>query len=325
MDKILVLSGDGIGPAVISSAEEVLKAACGSLEIIHGQIGRSAYEDTGSYLPHDTLDLLDESKVILSGPVYVPENGKDPLQLLKVQLDLFSRGRYYKTLAGDLGVTDMEVTLWSSYNNIASEITEVKDFDGVTISKYIRSNAYSRMMSSAMTDIEMRGLKKICCLSRGDFFPISSGMFIEAFDTLFETAGYETRSMNVKDWMSTIFKDPLHDDCIICVDLYNQLVAGALSGLCGNENLFPTVYSGSDYALYEPNFTPEIEGSEPNYENPTSAIYAASVILSHMGMNSESKRIIDALCSCYEAGERTPDVDGSLTCQEFTEKVIDRI
>ena len=325
LDKILVLSGDGIGPAVTRSAEMVLNASVGSLEILHGDVGLGAYESTGSYLPHDTLDLIDECRIILSGPAAVPANVKNPLATLKIQLDLYARGRFYKTLAPDLGVKDMDVTLWSSYNNIASEISEVSDFDGITISKYIKDKAYNRMMTAALSDVEARGLKSVVCLSREDFFPISSGMFNEAFDQAFGSRPLETRHMNVKDWMSEIFKYPRRDDCIVCVDLYNQIVAGALSGLAGNENLYPTVYKGTDYSLYEPNFAPEIEGFEEGFVNPTSAIIAAAEILANMDLKTEARRIIDSLCETYKAGERTPDVGGKLSTKEFTDRVLSRL
>ena len=325
LEKLLVLSGDGIGPSVTKSAEDIIRATTDSLEIVHGEIGRSAYESTGSYLPHDTMDLLDDCKVILSGPINIPENVKNPLDILKVQLDLYSRGRFYKTLSNDLGVKDMAVTLWSSYNNISNEITEVKDFDGVTISKYIKSNAYSRMMTVALSDVEIRGLKKIACLSREDFFPISSGMFIDAFDSLFTDSEMITEHYNVKDWMSVVFKDPLHNDCIVCVDLYNQIVAGVLSGMTGNENLYPTVYKGSDYSIYEPYFYHEIEGFEEGYANPTSSIIACSIIMENLGLKKEGDNVMKALCEAYQSKERTPDVGGTLTTEEFTNKVISHL
>jgi len=324
LDKVLILSGDGIGPSVTKSAERVL-AHFDCVEICHGEIGRSAYEHTGSYLPRETIDLLDDCKIIISGPVNVPEGTKNPLQVIKIQLDLFGRGRIYHTMSPDLGIEGMDVTLWSSYNNIASEIVEVKDFDGITISKYIKNDSYGRMMEIAHSDIDARGLSKILCLTRKDFFPISSGMFEEAFDTILSSDKYDTDKLNVKDWMSCVFREPKRYGCIICVDLYNQIVAGVLSGLTGNENLFPTVYRGYDYSLYEPNFATSIKGFEAGYENPTSAIITAALVLKKVGKLEEADRVMDALCDAYGAGKRTPDVGGNLSTEAFTDEVISRI
>jgi isocitrate/isopropylmalate dehydrogenase len=34
---------------------------------------------------------------------------------------------------------------------------------------------------------------------------------------------------------------------------------------------------------------------------------------------------MEALCECYRAGDRTPDVGGTLTTEEFTDAVVRRI
>ena len=230
-----------------------------------------------------------------------------------------------KTFSPDLGIEGMDVTLWSSNNYIKDEITEVTDFDGVTLSKYVRAKAYSRMMGVAYSNIDKRNLDHILCLVRDDFFPISSKMFSDSFNELFASDDRETRVLNVRDWVSRIFKDPLHDDCIICVDLYNQIVAGVLAGLCGNPDLYPSLYRGSDYSLFIPNESSSKEGFEEGYANPTAAIVSAAMILSDLGMRDASRKVTDALSGTYVAGERTPDVGGTLTTEEFTQRVISRL
>ena len=95
--------------------------------------------------------------------------------------------------------------------------------------------------------------------------------------------------------------------------------------MTGNENIFPTVYKGSDYSIYEPNFTSEIEGFEEGYANPTSSIIATAIILDNMGLKEEGENIINALCEAYQSKERTPDVGGSLTTDEFTNRVISHL
>jgi isocitrate/isopropylmalate dehydrogenase len=324
LTKILVLPGDGVGPVSIASAKKIL-GLFDSVEILEGQIGHTAYESTGNYLPHETLDLIDETNIILTGPVKTVENVKNPLEALKVQLDIFARGRFYKTLAPDLGLKQIEATVWSSYNNIAREIVEVKDFEGVTLTKYIRNDAYSRMMAIAKQDVDLRGLTNIACLTRSDFFPISSGMFRDAFESTFSDEKYNIRALNVREWMSNVFKDPNHDDCIICVDLYNQIVAGIIAGLAGNRNLYPTVYKGVNYSIYEPNFFSEIEGFDPQEPNPTSAIIATSIILKNLGMDGPADDLMLALVESYAAGDRTSDVGGTLSAEDFTDKVISRL
>jgi len=324
-DKVLLLPGDGIGPIVTAAAEKVLSMATDSVEIVHGMIGKSAFEETGQYLPHETMDLLDECKIILSGPVFTPESGVDPLKTLKVQLDLYARARYFRTLAPDLGVDGLEMVLWGSNNNVSSEITEVTELDGVTISKYIKSTSYSRMMSLALSDVEIRKLERVTCLRRPDFFPISSGMFADTFQTMFPADVYETRILNVKDWASHLLKTPSLDQCIICVDMYSHVVSGMLGGLTGYDHLCPTCYIGDEYRLYQPRHKATIEGLEDKYINPTASILSSATILRDLGLKDEAESIVNAVKETYVAGERCPDVGGNLTTDEFVEKIISRV
>jgi len=323
-DKVLFLPGDGIGPSVMEAAEEVLRMTTDSVEIVHGEAGLSAYESTGSYLPHDTLDLLDEVKTIMCGPTVSPESGSDPVESLKIQLDLFARCRLFKNLAPDLGVDGMDVTLWCSNNNVGSEITEVPDMDGVTLSKYVKSESYNRMMNKALSDVEIRKLTRIACLERSDFFPQCSSMFRETFDSLFASDEYTVRHMNVADWMTHVVKDPLRDSCIVCIDLYSVVVDGVLCGLSGFNHISPTCYVGDEYAMYKPCDVVTIP-NENKYANPTSAIMSISTILHNLNLNDEAKIVSDALSETYRNNERTPDVGGTLTTKEFTECVISRI
>ena len=323
--KVLMLPGDGIGPSVIESAEQVLAAVAPSVEIVHGMVGRSAYESTGLYLPHETRDLLDECNVVLSGPSLQPETGSNPLTTLKVQLDLFARTRHFRTLAPDLGPEGVDVVLWGSNNNVASEITEVQDLDGIDLRKYIKNNAYSRMIKLALSDVEARELKKITCLIRSDFYPISSEKFKETFESMFSEKDYETRVMNVKDWAARISKDPGHDQCIICIDLYSHVVAGFLGGLTGYDHLNPTCYMGDEYKMYQPRHKALVGGLREGYVNPTSFILSAADILRDFNMTKESDAVVEAVRQTYLANERTPDVGGSLTTTGFTARILDRL
>ena len=325
VEKVLILPGDGIGPSIMSAAKDTLSLFSDEVEIVEGDIGRTAYEKTGQYLPHDTLDLFDECKYIMCGPTLTPENGVLPIDTLRKQLNLYARIRYFKTFAPDLGVEDMEVTLWSSSNIVSEEITEVQDLDGITLSKYVKSTAYGMMMTLALSDVEIRKLDNIACLTREDFFPISSGMFSDNFDSLFPADKYTTRHLNVKDWMSHIVKDPKHDQCILCVDLYNQIVAGVLSGLTGYDHICPLCFMGSDYKLFNPNHTPLLDNVDEGYANPSSSIMSAAILLNDLGLKNEHDQVMKALCDTYREGSRTPDVGGTLSTKEFTRAVLNRI
>ncbi len=321
--KVLLLSGDGAGPAVMKSVETVLMATTNEVEVLHGNIGRNAYEETGHYLPHDTLDLLDECKHIISGPVIKPETGIPPMEALSVQLDLFAKVRYFRTMIPGQN-RDVNVLLWGSNNFPSKEITEVPDLDGVTLSKYIKNNAYSRMMTLALDFVEARRISKVTCLIRSDYFPMTSGMFSDAFDAIFNSDRFTTETMNVREWVVETLEGKREDECIICVDLYRQMVGGILGGLTGHDHLCPRALLGTEYRLFEP-FN-EVAGPDGvPYDNPTPAILSMANILNSFGLKEEGKSISNAVMKTFAENERMADVGGDLDIERFTEKVISHI
>jgi isocitrate/isopropylmalate dehydrogenase len=324
--KVLFMEGDGIGPSVIKSAERVLSAATDEVEIVHGEIGRSASDATGQYLPHETMDLLDECKIIMTGPIFLPETGDDPINTLTIQLDLFARVKHFKTLAPDLGAEGRNIALWGSNNNIDAEISEIADLDGVTLSKYVKSAAYDRMMRLARENNDKYGVKKVSCLIKDDFFPLSSGMFKERFEAHFPSDQFDTTIMNVVDWATRSIKYPPEEQCILCVDLYSQIVAGVLGGVTGYDYLAPTCFVGDEYRMYKPCKKPDYDDiMEVGFINPTAAISSISSILSHLGLEDEAHAVMDSLTDAYLNNRRTPDVGGSLTTEQFTDVIIENI
>ena len=329
MNKILVLPGDGIGPSIIGSAVEVIGAVADDIELVHGEIGFSAYEASGQHLPFETLDLAGECGPTLCGPARTVKanNGayRNPLETLKAQLDLYAMVRRFTTFSPDIGREGMDITLWASNNQPGQDIVETRDIDGITLTKYIRSSSYSRMMARALTDMEMCGGTKVKCITREDIFPESSALFEESFTSLFEANGLETQCTNVPTWASRIVRDPLEDEYIICADLYSHVAAGILAGLAGGNHLYPVGFAGDSNFLLVPGSIHLFEDVQKEYVNPTSAIFAGAMALSNLNRRGAATSIINALKETYVAGDRTPDMGGTLTTDEFTRRVIGRL
>ena len=329
MSRILALPGDSIGPSVIGAAVEVIGAVADDIEIVDGDPGFSAYEASGQYLPLETLDLAGECGTILCGPVRVVRDDKgrpkDPLETLKIQLDLYSMVRRFTTLSPDLGKEGMDITLWGSNTIAGRDIVETRDIDGITLTKCVRSASYCRMMGRALSEIEVSGRKKISCITRGDIFPESSDLFEESFNSLFGSTDMEVRCVNVSRWASEIVRDPCRDDSVICADLYSHVVAGILAGLAGGNHLTPLGFAGDSNYLLIPGNMQTFEEIPKEYANPTSAMVAGAMALTRMNRRSASDNIINALRETYRAGDRTPDMGGDMTTEQFTMSVIGRL
>ncbi len=326
MDKILLLPGDGIGPSITASTREILSAATEGIEFVEADIGATAYDKVGNLLPRETLGLANECKTALCGPLDLSSVDwnprKDPLNILRVQLDLYAVCKRFLTLSDDLGMPDIDTTLWFCSPVPGKDIVETEDLSGVTLTKYVRKASYSRMMAKAMSMTEMSHRKKVACIT-SDTFPESSSMFKECFTDIFGTGEFELTTESVHRWAAFAARKPSDYETVICVDLFGKMAGGMMAGLTGGNHISPNTYIGDDFFLSESS-APQ-ENVEPGYENPTSMIIGGYMALWNLGRGKEASAVMEALCETYRAGERTPDMGGDLTTEEFTGRVIRRI
>ena len=180
-------------------------------------------------------------------------------------------------------------------------------------------------MARALTDLELSGKGSVVCVTQDTLFPDSSNMFSETFDSLFDPAAFRTDHRNVQYWASKFVRDPKEFDYVVCADLYSNVAAGIMAGMTGGNRLSPIAYVGEGCNLIVPGLYKTFEDVPKGYANPTSAISAAAMALFDMGRRDEALSIVRALTDTYGAGERTPDVGGTLTTEQFTDCVLSRI
>ncbi len=311
MPKLLILPGDGPGSEYAEAAGRAVSNASDSVEVVTGDIGFPAYERYGEYLPSETLDLVNECPVVICGPTEPAEDIPDPRSALLNRLDLFGRSRRFRTLAEGLGTPGTDITVWGSCAGPSGDIAETPDVDGVTISKYIRSAFYSRMMGAALSDMEVNGMTRAVCLAQTSLFPDSSRLFFDSFDALFGTDGGS--HMEIGDWLADVFVHPSDYQCVVAADLYLTSADGAAAGLTGGPQLAPARYVGEGIEVILPGCP---EGSRT--ADPVSCMLSASLALSDMGLRDESDRVLEAIM-------RTLSEDGSLPSPETATGFLTRV
>ena len=93
------IEGDGTGPDIWAAAQRVLDAAVekaygGKKKIAWKEVyaGEKAYNKTGEWLPNETLEMIDEYKLAIKGPLTTPIGGgfRSLNVALRQELDLFT-------------------------------------------------------------------------------------------------------------------------------------------------------------------------------------------------------------------------------------------
>src|SRR5215471_12842942 len=100
--KVVLIPGDGIGPEVTSSAQEVIRAAGVKIDWVMAEAGAACAEKYGEPLPDATLDLIRRYRVALKGPCTTPV-GKGFRSInvrMRQDLDLYASVRPVRSLPG---------------------------------------------------------------------------------------------------------------------------------------------------------------------------------------------------------------------------------
>lgn len=320
MHKVLLLPGDGQGPEAVTAAGRILSNATDQVDIVIGDIGSSAYEKCGEFLPFDTIDQVSRAPVVIAGPAEVAAEGdsaRNPLMTLLAQLDLYARSRTFRTLADGLGSPEVDLTIWGSIMNPQVDITETPDVDGITLSKYIHSDCYVRMLNAALSDMEADHIGSTVCIARDDLFPESSRSFYEMFDTLFQNGRHE----NIRGWATRTIMDPTRDRFAVVADLYVAVAESIAAGITGGNRLTPTKLVGDGRSII---FIGDLDQRDTD-TSTVCAVSAAAEALKSLGLTEEHDRVVQALRDALASGERTADIGGTLSSSEFTDRVVSRL
>src|SRR5208283_3124326 len=121
-------------------------------------------------------------------------------------------------------------------------------------------------------------------------------------------------------------RDPRQFDVIVTNNMFGDILtdlAAALQGglgMAASGNLHP-----GQTSMFEP-----VHGSAPpiarkNIANPFGAILTAAMMLSHLGMFTEGKKIEAAVLEAVKQKKMTADVGGTLGTREVGEWVADKV
>src|SRR5262245_60772355 len=100
--KVVMISGDGIGPEVMQAAQQVVAAAGVAIDWVPAPAGADCVAQFGDPLPELTMDLIRKHRVALKGPCTTPiGKGFRSINVrLRKELDLYASIRPVRTLPG---------------------------------------------------------------------------------------------------------------------------------------------------------------------------------------------------------------------------------
>jgi len=334
MSKILVLPGDGIGKEIITQALKVIDSLNANdnldMELVYGLIGGSAYDETGSPLPQETLKAAKECDSILLGAVggYQWEALDRPLRPergllgLRAEMDLFSNLRpaiLYPQLAAASSLKEEIVSGLDLM--IVRELVggiyfgeprgiEVKDGQrfGINSATYFESEI-ARIGHSAFQIAQKRD-KRVCSVDKANVLEVCE-LWREVMEEVSKDyPDVELSHIYVDNAAMQLVKAPKQFDVMVTSNLFGDVLSDCAAMLTGSIGMLPSASLNKDnFGMYEPihGSAPDIAGKD--IANPLATILSVAMMLRYsLNQTNLADKIEAAVSAVLDQGYRTGDI-----------------
>jgi methanogen homoisocitrate dehydrogenase len=326
MKKICVLPGDGIGPEVIECAVKVLGIASSSLEFVRADIGGAEFEKYGTHLSKDTLELMKACDSCLFGAVTSLESPdyESPVLRFRKELDLYANLRPVRTLVQVPQRAPIDVVIIRENSEGMYTQEELYDDRGVTTLRRVSKKASERIVRFAIDYALKNGRRKVTCVHKANVLRASDGLFLGIFRDLMKSdgKGLDASEQLVDSTAMKLLTDPSLFDVIVTLNLYGDILSDVAAGVAGGLGFAPSGNIGPEYSVFEPahGSAPDIAGK--GVANPTAAILAGAMMLRHIGLVVDAKKVELAVSEFYSSGHLTIDMGGRHGSVSFTEHIL---
>ncbi len=335
---VVLIPGDGIGPAISTAATRVLAAAGAPVSFAEHHAGLLALEANKDVLPTATLDAIRATRVALKGPCTTPVGTgfKSVNVQLRQALDLYAAVRPVRSLAGvptrfeGVDLVVFRENTEGLYSGVENEITE----GVVTSLKVCTERASTRIAHAAFTYARERGRKKVTVFHKANIMKLTDGQFIRCAkavrDASYTDIAYEELIIDAA--CMRLVQDPTRFDVLLMENLYGDVVSDLCAGLVGGLGVVPGANIGTETAVFE-----AVHGSAPDIAgkgiaNPMALLMSSVMMLNHLAETRHDPACATAATAIKTAydraladGAKTADLGGTLRTDAWADAVIARL
>lgn len=345
-----MIPGDGIGKDVIPEAVKVVQASGAAVEFTPFDWGVDRYLADKTTVPPDGFALLardfDAILVGAFGDPRVPSNihAKEILLGMRIKMDLYANVRPVRLLDASLcplkGIEPNDVDFAVIRENTegvygdlggvfkqgtADEIAIQEDVNTRKGVERVIRYAFEYCAANAKHNGSPRNRVLMC--DKSNAMTHAGGLWQRVFKEVgAQFPKIEKQHMYVDALAMQMVRDPRGFDVIVTNNMFGDILtdlAAALQGglgMAASGNLHPGKTS-----MFEP-----VHGSAPplagkNAANPFGAILTAGMMLAHLGMSAEARKIEDAVLSAVGEKKMTSDIGGALGTRQVGEWVAERV
>ncbi len=336
--RITVSYGDGIGPEIMTSTLDILKAAGARLEIDVIEIGEKVYlKGFKAGIEDSSWDKLRQNKIFLKAPITTPQGGgfKSLNVTIRKTLGLYSNVRpcrtyvpFIKTKHSNMDLVIIRENEEDLYGGIEHRQTD----EVYQCLKLITRPGCEKIMRYAFEYAIRNNRKKVTCFTKDNIMKMTDGLFHKVFDEI----GKEYPQLEKEHWIVDIGAAKLADtpevfDVIVMPNLYGDILSDVAAQIAGSVGLAGSANIGEQCSMFE-----AIHGSAPrraglDMANPSGLILAAIQMLVHMGQGKVAEKVHNAWLKTIEDGIHTYDIyqegksKSKVGTKDFTKAICERL
>jgi len=343
LDKLVlgVIGGDGIGPIIAKETSRVLvtllreEIRSGKVEIreIEGLTIENRVRQMKP-LPDEVLAEIKRCQVLLKGPTTTPEEGSGMPNIesaniaIRRAFDLFANVRPVRIPSEGIDWvffrenTEGEYMLGSRGMMVTPDLA--LDF------KVITRPGSERIIRLAFEHARKTGRKKVTVVTKANVVKTTDGLFLETA----KRVAKDFPEIKWDGWYIDVFTAKLIDqkrrrefEVVVLPNLYGDIVTDEAAELQGGVGTAGSANLGARFGMFE-----AIHGSAPRmivegrgaYADPLSLMRAAVMMLEHVGMMEQGRRLGMALdvCAIYERKAIITGRSDGATASQFGDQVI---
>ena len=349
---IATVAGDGIGPEIINSAVRVLEAVNKrfghSISTTPALAGAQAWDKFGEHLPKETITICEGADAILFGAVGGPVDDQDTprwkdveknvLLGLRKKFDLFANLRPLKVWPGTESFSSLKPEFIKGMDVlIVRELVSGIYFgprkrferDGQQVAEDTNVYTWSEIERVVRVAFEAAAgrKKKLTVVDKANVLETSRLWRDVARAVAKDFPNVNMDFMFIDNAAMQLARSPATFDVIVTDNMFGYILSDLGGAIVGSLGLLPSAsLNAKKFGLFEPSHgsAPDIAGK--GIANPTAQILSLSMLLRYTyDLQKEADAIEAATLSAWQAGERTKDLSGNLSTEEFTSCVVKRI
>ena len=347
--RIVVLPGDGIGPAITAVTVAALEAASKKFDLgitlDHDVTGLEGFKRHGKTVTPELVKKVEAADGLLLGPtdtyVYKGEGQINPSMFFRKHLDLFANIRPARTYPGvptrvnpfDLVVVRENTEGFYADRNMAQGGSEMLVTPDVVVSLRRITRQCCERIARAGFELAMRRRKKVTLVHKANVLKLGDGMFLDVAREVGKAyPDVAIDEVIVDAMMAHVVRAPEKYDVIVTTNMFGDILSDLTAELSGSLGLGGSINAGDQHAMAQAahGSAPDIAGKD--IANPFSLILSTALLLDWHGrrknlpaFNQAARAMEEATVDAVAAHEATTDVGGKLGTRETGVAFVKRI